>query len=305
MQDENKILIPTPALFSFEECVWFLDRNYDDCLHVIKEQTVYKSIHTGNDIVLVGIEQNGSFLEADIIAGPAGEAEKNLVVAYIREWFDMDRDIEPFYHLLQTDGRLSYMAERYKGLRLMGIANLFEAICWSIIGQQINLAFAYKVKRSLIERFGEGVTFENETFYTFPEPSVLADVQMEELKSMQFSRQKAEYLINTAKAFRDGLISREMLAALPDFEARTKALTALKGIGAWTANYVLMKSMREPGGIPHGDIGLLNALESHNIIHDRKEQERINALFSAFEGWESYLVFYLWRSLTVRQGEPA
>ena len=77
-------------------------------------------------------------------------------------------------------------------------------------------------------------------------------------------------------------------------------LLAQKGIGEWTANYALMKSLRDPQCIPHGDIGLLNALANHNIISDRNELDKIATLFKTFPGWESYLVFYLWRSLTVR-----
>jgi DNA-3-methyladenine glycosylase II len=118
---------------------------------------------------------------------------------------------------------------------------------------------------------------------------------------MQFSEKKAEYTIGIARAFLEGRLDKEKIASLPDLAARKKALTDHKGIGVWTANYALMKSLKEPECIPHGDIGLLNALSYHNIINDRKEQEKIDALFSAFAGWESYLVFYLWRSLAVKQ----
>ncbi|KAA0993222.1 DNA-3-methyladenine glycosylase family protein [Dyadobacter aurulentus] len=300
MINSNSILVPIPALFSFQECVWFLNRNYDDCLHEIREGDVYKALEVNGQMLLIRISENGAFLEIELLEGDIDEEGKANLVAYVREWFDMDNPIQPFYDLLQSDGRLAYMTESYKGLRLIGISNLFEAICWSIIGQQINLSFAYKVKRALVEKFGNKITRGGQSYYVFPEPGLLAEVSKEELKAIQFSSQKADYMIGIARAFASGTLSKELIVSLPDFEARKKALTVHKGIGVWTANYALMKSLREPQGIPYGDIGLLNALANHNIIQDRKELGKIDALFSQYAGWESYLVFYLWRSLTVR-----
>ncbi|WP_031527907.1 DNA-3-methyladenine glycosylase family protein [Dyadobacter crusticola] len=300
MEEGNSILIPTPALFSFDECMWFLDRNYDDCLHEIREGSIYKALEINGELVLFRITANGSFLEVNLLKGEIDNDGEAFLIRYIREWFDMETQIQPFYDLLKKDTRLAYMAEAFKGLRLVSIANLYETICWSIIGQQINLSFAYKVKRALVEQFGKRIEHEGRSYFVFPDPEVLATVSMDELKAMQFSTQKADYTIGISKAFASGALSREMIEALPDFTSKIKALTAHKGIGVWTANYALMKSLREPASIPHGDIGLLNALANHDIIRDRKETDRIAALFSQYRGWESYLVFYLWRSLTFK-----
>jgi len=182
-------------------------------------------------------------------------------------------------------------------LRLMGIVDLFEALCWSVIGQQINLTFAFKLKRRLVEKYGERLDFEGDAYYLFPSYAVLAEVTVDELREMQFSRSKAAYLIGLGASFAKGELSREMLLRLPDLESRQKVLTALKGIGIWTANYTLMKTLREPSSIPHGDTGLLTALANHAVIKERSEVEKISRFFSKYKGWESYLVFYLWRSL--------
>jgi len=181
--------------------------------------------------------------------------------------------------------------------RLIGIVDLFEALCWSVIGQQINLQFAYKTKRRLVERYGSRIEYGGKNYYLFPTPGQLAAATMEELKGMQFSQNKARYLIGLGEVFAKGDLSKEQLIAIDGLEERRKALTDLKGVGIWTANYSLMKSLRDPTCIPHGDVGLLNALAGHAIIKERSEEQKIEKLFSKFPGWESYLVFYLWRSL--------
>lgn len=297
---QQTILLATPPFFSFQECLWFLNRNYDDCLHVVGENSVLKAIATPFGDVLFRVSEQGGSLRIDLLEGAASPECRDFLTAYINEWFDIDRDLAPFYTQLKRDSRLAYMVEDFAGLRLMGIPDMFEALCWSVIGQQINLTFAYKMKRRMVERFGRHIEWDNRVFHIFPEPAVLAAAEIGELRAMQFSQKKAEYVIGVARAFVEGTLSREKIEVLPDFEARQKALTAHKGIGVWTANYVLMKSFRAPEGIPHGDVGLLNALAGHGIIAERSEKDKIEAFFRDYAGWETYVTFYLWRSLAVK-----
>lgn len=224
-------------------------------------------------------------------------APEEGIRAYVRDWFDMDRDVRPFYSLLRKHPGVAYMATQFKGLRLVGIPDLFESLSWCIIGQQINLSFAHRVKRQLVAAYGGSVGGHS----LFPAPELLAELKEADYKALQFSRQKAEYMITLAKAFAEGVISKEALLALPDTEARMKALTSLRGIGAWTANYALMKSLRDITRIPHGDVGLLKALVDHELMEDRKDQKAFLRFFGEFSGWESYMVFYLWRSLSPPQ----
>lgn len=297
---QETILIPAPALFSFQECLWFLNRNYDDCLHLVTENEVFKAIEMPYGDVLFRVSEQGNFLKIDVLEGPSDPGCRDFLTAYVSDWFDLDRDLLPFYAKLKQDSRLAYMADSFSGLRLMGISDMYEALCWSIIGQQINLTFAFKMKRRMVERYGRHIEWNNQVFHIFPTPEVLANADVDVLRSMQFSQKKAEYVIGAARAFADGTLSRELIEALPDFESRQKALVAHKGVGIWTANYVLMKSFRAPEGIPHGDVGLLNALVGHGIIAERSEKDKIEAFFRDYAGWETYVTFYLWRSLAVK-----
>ena len=65
------------------------------------------------------------------------------------------------------------MVSEYNSLRIMAIPDLFEAVCWSIIGQQINLTFAYKLKRKFTEVYGTKLTFEGINYHLFPKPKLL------------------------------------------------------------------------------------------------------------------------------------
>ena len=292
----SQIRIPLPKRFSFQECLWFLDRNYDECLHLIDGHSLVKAIRVGDQPVVFRVWEESE----ELVIGYEGQQElADSIQAYVVDWLDMDRDLEPFYLLLSGHEKLSYLSEAFSGLRLIAIPDLFEALCWSIIGQQINLTFAYRLKRRLVETYGERVESKQGELWLFPSPETLAGLEMESLKELQFSRQKAQYLILTAQAFANGEISKTSIAALPTLSEKLQQLMSLKGIGEWTANYALMKSLKELSCVPYGDAGLIKALLEHQLIADRKDRTSTEALFSKVKGWESYLVIYLWRSLAV------
>ncbi len=291
------ILIKKPALFSFEECLWFLDRGFDECLYRVNKTEVVKALIIDDKPILFSISQNDEELVIKILSRNPTTSQRTALLRYVTDWLDLNTNLQPFYKLLLANKKLAYMCHDFKGLRLIGIPDLFEALCWSIIGQQINLTFAYKLKRRMVEAYGQQVEFEGLSYHLFPEPERLAQITIPELRAMQFSDKKAEYVITVAKAFASGQLSKEILQATTGLQAKQEMLTQLKGIGIWTANYALMKSLREPSSIPHGDVGLLNALANHGVIKDRSETQKVENLFKKFKGWESYLVIYLWRSL--------
>jgi DNA-3-methyladenine glycosylase II len=290
-----KILIPKN--FSFQECLWFLDRNYDDCLHEVRPNSVRKALFIQNEPTLIEITENDNHLTINVLIGNNSEKE---IVEFVKDWFDYDRDITSFYELLHQDNELKYMAKDYDGLRLMAIPDLFEALCWSIIGQQINLTFAYKLKRRFTEVYGTKLTYENSDYYLFPKPEIVANIKVENLLPLQFSNRKAEYLIEIAKQFVSGNISKEILSAQTTTEA-IRLLVSVRGIGEWTANYVLMKSLKRLECVTYGDVGLYNALYNLKGYDKRPSRETLDLFFNNFKNWEAYTVFYLWRSLAVKK----
>lgn len=298
MNKSSSFLIPVDPLFSFKECLWFLNRDFDDCMHTIEDNSVVKALEVEGKPFLFRISNGDGGLKVDILEGKKTPVSAFAIGKFIDEWFDLGRDLHPFYQLLKKDKKLAYMTEEYQGLHLIGIPDLFEALCWSIIGQQINLTFAYRLKRRMVERYGKIIRHGEKEYCLFPEPAALAKADIPDLREMQYSQKKAEYLVGIAQIFDEGSVSKTMLQNLPAFEDQQQVLTSIRGIGIWTANYALMKSLSITKAIPYGDVGLLQALVNHNLIKDRKDQAGIDRLFRKFKGWESYLVFYLWRSLS-------
>jgi DNA-3-methyladenine glycosylase II len=293
-----KFTIPTPKIFDFNECLWFLDRGYDECLHTISDKKVRKVFKSESQNVLVEISSENEILICEILNTQTADLEN--IKKQIIEWFDLERDLSPFYTLLSHDVDLSFFTEKYFGLRLITIPNLFEALCWSIIGQQINLTFAYKIKRALVEYCGDFVEYEGIKYYLFPSPQDILIIDDVVFREMKFSRQKIAYIRNISEAFLQKIISKIALQNVDNHKDRLAFLTQIKGVGEWTAQYALMKSLPAMEAVAYGDAGLNQALFNLKKIPKKDYRHLQEQIIEQFKGWEAYLVFYLWRSLSAR-----
>uniref|UniRef100_A0A4Y8PWP7 DNA-3-methyladenine glycosylase II n=2 Tax=Paenibacillus athensensis TaxID=1967502 RepID=A0A4Y8PWP7_9BACL len=236
----------------------------------------------------VGSETNATSGDATASAG-IDEA----VIALVREWLDADVELAPFYELGLADEVLREVVERGRGLRIVGIPDLFEALVWAIMGQQINLTFAYKLKRSFVEAFGRSLEHEGRRYWLFPTPERIAAVEPGELTAMQLSASKTQCMLTTARLMACGELNKAALAAAEP-EAAVAALTAIRGIGPWTAHYVSMHCLRHRDAYPAEDAGLHNALRTRLGLPGKLPVSVVRELGERWRPWRAYAVFYLW-----------
>lgn len=290
------IELKTPVEFDFEHSLAFLRRSPREVLHRVEGNSVIKAINLDGRPIVFRVGLNSGGLEAEALNGDLSSTERAAVVNYIREWFDLDTDLKPFYRMALRDPLLGPLVKAYYGYRIVGQPDLFESLVWAVLGQQINLAFAYTLKGRFVTQFGSQLEWEDTPHFMFPSPDVVSEIKPEQLLNLQFSRQKAAYTINIARAFRNGEISKEKLASLSP-EAAKAELRKIKGIGNWTANYALMKTFRYPEAFPLEDAGLHNAIRQLLKLKAKPSLERVKKIFQTYKGWEAYAVLYLWKSL--------
>jgi DNA-3-methyladenine glycosylase II len=296
-QDQDSLYIPLPKEFSFQEVLLYLSRSSIEILHYLEGEKVYKLLHVEEQMILLEISQkDDDTLQIRFVdKKPSSEHAKIYVVQYIREWLDLDTELHQFYDLVKNDKILDTLITRYHGLRIVGIPDLFEALCWAVIGQQINLTFAYTLKRRFVENFGRSYEWNNRSHWIFPEPSQLNDQSIQQLRQLQFTQRKAEYIVGIAKEIVNGNLLKKTM--ITDLQKAEQQLLAIRGVGPWTAHYAMMRCFRNPSAFPIGDVGLHNALK-HLLLRDEKPKlDEIKKIFMPWKNWEAYAVFYLWRSL--------
>jgi 3-methyladenine DNA glycosylase/8-oxoguanine DNA glycosylase len=172
-----------------------------------------------------------------------------------------------------------------RGMRVPQTASVFESIVWAICGQQVNLAFAFKLRRVVIELAGKRV----DGMHAHPDPASVAKLDYSDLTRRQFSRRKAEYLIDVARS----TIDFESLADR-DPAAVDEELRSIRGFGVWSANYVMMRGCGFADCVPVGDSGLTSSLQDFYRLDVRPDAEKTLALMKRFAPYRSLATFHFW-----------
>ena len=169
----------------------------------------------------------------------------------------LDQDAAAFSRLARRLGLARLVAGR-TGLRLGQTPSLFDGLLWSIIGQQINFAFACVLRRRLVERTGTPL---DDGLFAPPTPSAVAALTPADLAPLQFSRSKADYLISTARLINEGRLDLEALRHQSATRVE-RTLLAVRGLGPWSVNYVMMRALGFPDCVPWGDTGVTSGLQA-------------------------------------------
>lgn len=292
------LTLDSPETFSFSACLWYINQWCDhECMHQTEANILKKAVRIDDSLVYFEVsEQLPSQLKVNYTTTGNQAATRNGLKDYITSLFDLGTDLMPFYQLGHNDEVVNSIIQKLYGLRIVGIPDLFEALAWAIIGQQINLTFAYKLKQRFVETFGDQMEHDGQAYPVFPHPALVAELSVADLTPLQFSARKAEYIIGIAKAISSQELCKVKLQNLSLEQAKAE-LVKSKGIGNWTANYVLMKSLQMPDAFPIEDAGLHNALKKLMDLPQKPDLVTIEEWARPWAGWRAYLTFYLWQTL--------
>ncbi len=291
------IRIPLPKVFNKKLLFQYLKRSPNEItFHVLSDSIVLKLFPLADRLILCQLDFIGDeFILTFPDTKPSPE-EGKAIKEYCISWFDLETDLDAFYHVLEKDPIVKPVIHNHRGLRMVKAPDLFEAISWSIIGQQINLPFAYTCKKALVEKVGKKLLFEGITYYAFPEPDAVLTISDETFRAMKFSSQKVKYIRIAANEIKSGKLRKSELEELSFIDAKAR-LIELKGIGNWSANYVLMRCLGFKEAFPLEDVGLHNALKFLLKRDSKPSLLEIKELAKKWSGWEAYVTFYLWQSL--------
>jgi DNA-3-methyladenine glycosylase II len=288
--------IPVPVEFSYDRCIEFLLRSPKEVLHSVQNGKVYKAIALGDFVALTEVSFSNQQIQVTVLnAGPVF-LKQPVLEEYIRQWFDLKTNLKPFYAMARKDKLLGPLVDQFYGYRIVGQPDLFESLVWAVIGQQINLSFAYTLKQRFVETFGRREMAQDKTFFLFPSPEIVAQLSDADLLPLQFSKQKSKYVVEIAKAFVINGLSKDSIEKL-SFDQAKERLMSIKGVGNWTANYALMKTFRYPNAFPLEDAGVHNAIKNLKKMKVKPTLDQVRRVFKKYKGWEAYATLYLWKSL--------
>ncbi len=189
------------------------------------------------------------------------------------------------------DPLLGPVIARQRGLCIPMTPSPWEALAWAIMGQQVNLTFATTLRRNLIVLAGRR---HASGLIAHPSAEDVAKLQVEDLRSLKFSRSKADYLVGAARTVASGEVDLAELRTMPMDDAARK-LVALRGVGPWTVQYAFMRGLGFADCLPSGDAGLAQGL--HRLTGQRPTEPEIRTMMAKYAPYRSLATYHVWASL--------
>ncbi|KQT57122.1 3-methyladenine DNA glycosylase 2 [Methylobacterium sp. Leaf456] len=228
------------------------------------------------------------------------DAARDAVLARLGAMFDTDADPATVSAGLSDDRFMADLVRRRPGLRMPGAFDPFELTVRAILGQQVSVAAATRLAGRLVAAFGmplpEDATAPGLT-HAFPEPAQLVEADVSLILNMPRARGRAIQGLAAAV-----LAAPDLFAPGPDLETSVARLTAVPGIGPWTAHYVAMRALGQADAFPPADIGLMRALDSGT---GRPSRAGLLARAEAWRPWRAYAALHLWAEDADRRGVTA
>jgi len=224
-------------------------------------------------------------LAAEFPRGHGIEAHRLLV-----KLAGLDQDASAFARLARRLGLARLIAGREE-LRITQTHSVFDGLLWSVIGQQIGFAFACLLRRRLIERAG---TPMDNGLYPPPTPQAVAALSRTDLLRLQYSRQKADYVLGIARLVAEGKLDLESLRTGSATRAE-RTLLGVRGLGPWAVNYIMMRSLGFADCVPLGDTGVASGLQSLFKLDERPDVDSVRRLMSVFAPFRSLATAHLWQ----------
>jgi DNA-3-methyladenine glycosylase II len=162
----------------------------------------------------------------------------------------------------------------------------YGALLRSIVGQQLSTKAASTIYGRMLELFGGHA----------PTPKQLLKADPDKIRAAGLSRPKIAYLRDLAQHVQDGTLELERLPDLPDDEVAGQ-LTAIKGLGQWTADMFLMFHLGRPDVLPVGDQGIRRAVKVEYRLRKFPEPKRLEKIAKPWQPHRTLACLYLWSSL--------
>lgn len=210
----------------------------------------------------------------------------------VRALFGLDFDLVGFYRMAKADPILAGLAERLYGLRPTLAPTAWEMLVGAICAQQVNLTFAYTLRARLVRRWGVRMSVGGQPVWAFPAPGALARARASAFRVMQFSRSKAVAIAGVAQALDSGGLDPRRFAEASDVQI-IEQLTALRGLGRWTADWFLARCLGRGAVCPAGDLGVRKAVAHYYGRGRSANEETIRRRARRWGAYQNLAIHYL------------
>ena len=295
MYQETGTLTPTPP-FDFSKSLQFLGifgptKNEQ----TVSTHSLTKAISIDGQTVVFQLTSIGTTekpgLEYTLFsAKPFSQAMENAVVERITFFLSLKDDLQPFYRLGRADPDFAPIIEHLYGYHQVKFLTPFENACWAVLTQRNPMKIAQQTKQALVEKYGSSLEVSGSVYWAFPEPMQIAVVDESELLKMIRNDRRTEYLVAAARAFSEA--DEEFLKTASD-EAVEAWLRNIKGIGEWSATFIMVRGLGRMERVPLTEARLFEAASKVYGHGEELSRDDLKRLADKYGLWQGYWAHYI------------
>jgi DNA-3-methyladenine glycosylase II len=287
------ILYPIPP-FRLDYTVWALRRRDKNIVDQWNGRFYTRLFMIDNDLIKVMLEQTNTLDDPKIHVTTNKKISKTIQ-AYLANQLDIMLGLKTyltkFYAIAKKYSSLNSLVNQFMGLKPPRFPSVFEALVNAISCQQISLDAGLQIQNRLVQYINLSLN-DKDMLYAFPRPVDVANCTVANLKKIGYSRNKSETLIQLASKI------VEDKSIFNDLEKRSNKeiidfLCQFKGIGRWSAEYVLLRGLGKIDTFPGDDVGAQKNLQELLHINKKLDYKNISEITKKWYPYAGLIYFHL------------
>ena len=276
--------------FRLDLTVWALRRRPNNAMDRWEEGIYRRTLVVGARPVHVAVTQQKTTLAVTVTGVsrlPSGTQAD--VTATLDRLLGLQVDLRKFYRLACREPKLHRLAQRFLGMKPPCFPSVFEGLVNAIACQQLSLTVGITLLNRLAEHYGLGSQAGGRAF---PRPEELATAEIRTLRALGFSRSKGQALISAARTIQEGKLDLDGLTTMGDVEIVNR-LMELRGVGRWTAEYILLRGLGRTHKFPGDDVGAQKGLQRWLRLKRPPDYDHVRTVLRKWHPYAGLIYFHL------------
>lgn len=297
-------LKPHPP-FRLDLTVWTLRRRAENQIDRWDGNTYRRVLVIGGEPIEVAVAQtdppDSPRLRVTILGAKVDPDTKESVTSLLNRMLGLQVDLAKFYRFASRIETIGPLVERFRGMRPPCFPSVFEALVNAIACQQMSLTVGIVLLNRLAETCGLALLEHGVVAHAFPRPQDVANRAPDTLRQLGFSRQKVRALIESASAIDNRKLDLEFMAGVAD-ELALASLQHIRGVGRWSAEYMLLRGLRRWHIFPGDDVGARNNLTRWLGLNEDLDYEGVRRILAQWKPYGGLIYFHLLLGRLAEQG---
>ena len=288
-------ITPAPP-FRLDLTAWALRRRPENAIDRWDGRTYWRVLMIDSQPVEVAVRQSGDSEEPELeveLTGPRLTVQQeDFARVLLERMLGVHKDLNPFYRLARRDPRLQLLVDEFRGLKPPRFPTVFEALANGIACQQLSLLVGILLLSRLAHKIGVMLANSRDAAHAFPDPTDFSGVKEQSLRSLGFSANKSQALLEVSSAIRDRRLNLDSLVKL-DNQGALERLVKLKGVGRWTAEYVLLRGLGRLDIFPGDDVGARKKLAQFLRMNKALDYDGVRRAVAGWQPCAGFVYFHL------------